>query len=51
MRSVTDVLRRVWLFEDLSDEQLASVERGTEMRLGKGDYVKRAETLPTVSTS
>src|SRR5215212_11174906 len=46
MTSVTDVLRRVSLFEDLSDEQLASVERGTEMRLGKGDYVKSAGDPP-----
>ena len=46
MKSVTDVLRRVSLFEDLSDEQLASVERGKEIRLGKGDYVKRAGDPP-----
>jgi signal transduction histidine kinase len=44
--SVTDVLRRVSLFEDLSDEQLASLERGSEMRLGKGDYVKKAGDPP-----
>jgi hypothetical protein len=37
MGSVTDVLRRVSLFEELSDEQLASVERGSEMRLRPGE--------------
>src|ERR671916_3297601 len=46
MKSVTDILRRVSLFEDLSDEQLASVGQGTEMRLEKGDYVKKAGDPP-----
>jgi signal transduction histidine kinase len=46
MANVTEALRRVSLFEDLSDEQLASVERGTEMRLEKGDYVKKAGDPP-----
>jgi signal transduction histidine kinase len=46
MKSVTDILRRVSLFEDLSDEQLASVGQGTEMRLEKGDYVKKAGDSP-----
>jgi signal transduction histidine kinase len=46
MQSVTDVLRRISLFEELSDEQLASVERGSEMRLKTGDYVKRAGDPP-----
>ncbi|HEX5851450.1 MAG TPA: ATP-binding protein [Rubrobacter sp.] len=46
MSGDTDVLRRVSLFEGLSDEQLASVQRGTEVRLGKGDYVKRAGDPP-----
>jgi signal transduction histidine kinase len=46
MGSVTDVLRRVSLFEELSDEQLASVERGSEMRLRPGDYVKQAGDPP-----
>jgi CRP-like cAMP-binding protein len=46
MANVIEVLRRVSLFEDLSDEQLASVDRGTEMRLEKGDYAKRAGDPP-----
>ena len=46
MTGVTEVLRRVSLFENLSDEQLASVERGTEMRLEEGNYVKRAGDPP-----
>src|ERR687889_879276 len=46
MQSVTDVLRRISLFEELSDEHLASVERGSEMRLKTGDYVKRAGDPP-----
>ena len=46
MSGDTDVLRRVSLFEDLSEEQLASVRQGTEVRLGKGDYVKRAGDPP-----
>jgi signal transduction histidine kinase len=46
MQSVTDVLRRVPLFSELSDEQLLSVERGSEIRLRPGDYVKRAGDPP-----
>ena len=46
MKSVPDIVRRVSLFEDLSDEQLASVGQGTEMRLEKGDYVKKAGDPP-----
>jgi signal transduction histidine kinase len=46
MQSVTDVLRRIPLFERLSDEQLASVERGSELRLRPGDYVKKAGDPP-----
>jgi signal transduction histidine kinase len=46
MQSVADVLRRIPLFEQLSDEQLASVERGGEIRLEPGDYVKRAGDPP-----
>jgi signal transduction histidine kinase len=46
MQSATEVLRRVSLFEELSDEQLASVERGSELLLRKGDYVKRAGDPP-----
>ena len=46
MTSVTDVLRQMPLFEHLSDEQFTSVERGSEMRLRKGDYIKRAGDAP-----
>jgi signal transduction histidine kinase len=46
MESVMEVLRRVSLFEDLSDEQLASVKRGSEMQLRTGDYVKRTGDRP-----
>ena len=46
MRSVTEVLRGVPIFEQLSDEQLASVERGSEMQLRTGDYIKRAGDPP-----
>jgi len=46
MQSVADVLRQIPLFEQLSDEQLASVERGSELRLRPGDYVKRAGDPP-----
>jgi signal transduction histidine kinase len=46
MQSVADVLRRIPLFEQLSDEQLASVERGSELRLQPGDYVKKAGEPP-----
>ena len=46
MQSVTDVLRRVSIFEGLSDEQLASVKRGSEMRLRTGEYVKMAGDPP-----
>ena len=46
MQSVTDVLRQVPIFTQLSDEQLASVERGSEVRLNPGDYVKRAGDPP-----
>ena len=40
------VLRRVPLFAQLSDEQLASVERGSEVRLQPGDYIKKAGDPP-----
>jgi signal transduction histidine kinase len=46
MQSATEVLRRVSLFEELSDEQFASVERGRELLLRKGDYIKRAGDPP-----
>jgi signal transduction histidine kinase len=46
LQSVADILRRVPIFAGLSDEQLASVERGTEMRLRKGNYIKRAGDPP-----
>src|SRR5918994_731263 len=46
MQSATDVLRRVPLFAELSDDQLPSVERGREVRLRTGDYVKRAGDPP-----
>jgi len=46
MRSADEVLRRLPLFAQLSDEQLASVERGSEMDLRPGDYIKRAGDPP-----
>src|SRR5215204_7268976 len=46
MRSAADVLRRIPLFEQLSDEQLAYVERGGEVRLQPGDYIKKAGDPP-----
>ena len=46
MQGVIDVLRRIPLFAQLSDEQLTSVERGSEIRLQPGDYVKKAGDPP-----
>ena len=46
MQSAADVLRQVPLFAQLSDEQLASVERGSEVRLQPGDYIKKAGDPP-----
>jgi signal transduction histidine kinase len=46
MQSAADVLRRVPLFAQLSDEQFASIERGSEVRLRPGDYVKKAGDPP-----
>ena len=46
MQSITEFLREVPLFSQLSDEQLQSVERGSEIRLRPGDYVKRAGDPP-----
>ena len=46
MQSAADVLRRIPLFAQLSDEQLASVERGSEVRLRPGDDVKRTGDPP-----
>src|SRR5215210_833654 len=46
MQSAVDALRRVPLFAPLSDEQLASVERGSEVRLRPGDYIKKAGDPP-----
>jgi len=46
MQSVTEVLRRIPLFEQLSEDQLASVERGNEILLRPGDYVKKAGDPP-----
>jgi signal transduction histidine kinase len=46
MQSVTDVLRQVPIFAQLSDEQFRSIERGNEVRLNPGDYVKRAGDPP-----
>jgi signal transduction histidine kinase len=46
MQSAADVLRRVPLFAQLSDEQFASVDRGSEVRLRPGDYVKVAGDPP-----
>ena len=46
MQSAADVLRRIPLFAPLSDEQFASVERGSEVRLRPGDYIKKAEDPP-----
>jgi len=46
MQGVAELLRRIPLFAQLSDEQLASVERGTEIRLRPGDYVKKAGDPP-----
>ena len=46
MQSVADVLRRLPPFVQLSDEQFASVQRGIEIRLQPGDYVKKAGDPP-----
>jgi signal transduction histidine kinase len=46
MQGVADVLCRLPLFAQLSDEQLASVARGSEIRLRPGDYVKKAGDPP-----
>jgi signal transduction histidine kinase len=46
MPGVADTLRRLPLFAQLTDEQLASVERGSEVRLRPGDYVKKAGDPP-----
>ena len=46
MQGAADVLRRIPLFEQLSDEQLAYVERGGEVRLQPGDYIKQAGDPP-----
>jgi signal transduction histidine kinase len=46
MPGVADTLRRLPLFAQLTEEQLASVERGNEIRLRPGDYVKRAGDPP-----
>jgi signal transduction histidine kinase len=46
MQSVADVLRRLPLFAQLSDDQLASVERGSEISLRPGDYVKKEGDPP-----
>src|SRR5215210_3387450 len=46
MQSAVDALRRVPLFAPLSDEQLASVERGSEVRLQPGEYIKKAGDPP-----
>jgi signal transduction histidine kinase len=46
MPGVADTLRRLPLFAQLTDEQLTSVERGSEVRLRPGDHVKKAGDPP-----
>ena len=43
---ITETLHRLPLFAGLTEEQLQYVQQGNELRLGSGEYVKRAGDPP-----